>query len=249
MRPALAHRLSIAAMATLLLSTATLTHPARAADAPPPTKITADLGYVSTAGNSEVQTLTASDKIEQRHDRWLFSQDGAAVWGADHGVENAGRYGLALRADYAVSDRVGFYGLGSWRRNTFAGISRQFDEGVGAVYHALIPIPQQLDFEAGIGMAQRRSVTDAEDNFGTGRLAALYRYYFQEKSYLESKGVYLHNFKDSNDYEYDVIAALVAPLSAHFAAKIGYNYHYRNMPPIGFGRWDSTFSAGIQANW
>lgn len=160
-----------------------------------------------------------------------------------------GRYGVALRADYALNKRLGLYGLGSWRRNTFAGISRQFDEGAGAVYHALVPNPQQLDLEAGVGAAQRKSVEDVNDDFATGRLAALYRYYFQEKAYAEGHGTYLANFKHSDDYEYDLNAALVAPFSSFLAIKLNYNYHYRNLPAAGFGHWDSTFSAGIQGNW
>src|SRR5690348_10837946 len=41
---------------------------------PPPTTLTADLGYVNTSGNSRVQTLTAGDKIEHHRGSWLFSQ-------------------------------------------------------------------------------------------------------------------------------------------------------------------------------
>ena len=221
---------------------------AGAADEPPPKPLKAagDFGYVSTAGNSDVKTLTSSDKIEYTTGRWLFTQDGSAVWGTDQGAENAGAYMLGLRADYKLAERLGVYGLGSWRRNTFAGIARQFDESVGLVYHALTPQPQQLDFEAGVGVTQRHNTLGAQDDFGTGRLAAFYRYYFREKAYVEANGAYLSNFKDSEDYETDAKATLVAPLGGMLALKMGYNYHYRNAPPPGFRQWDSTFSSGIQ---
>ncbi|MGH7681631.1 MAG: DUF481 domain-containing protein [Candidatus Eiseniibacteriota bacterium] len=223
---------------------------ASAADAPPrPTKITGDLGYVSTAGNSDVQTLTGTEKLEYNSGKWLFTQDAAAVWGEDHGVENAGRYLAGLRADYAMTKRVSAYGLGLWRRNTFAGIKRQFDEGAGLVYHAIIPSPHQLDLEGGAGLSQRENVLSIEDNFGTGRLAGLYRYYFKEKTYFEATGTYLANFKNSNDYEWDTKESLVAPLSGLLSMKLGYNYHYRNAPLPGFKTWDSTFAAGIQVTY
>jgi len=89
----------------------------RAADAPPPPyKLTADLGYVNTSGNSRVQTLTAGDKLEHHRGRWLFTQDAAAVWGTTDGVENAGRYGVGLRADYELSKRLGSGGGASATR-------------------------------------------------------------------------------------------------------------------------------------
>lgn len=235
----------IAAAALLVASAAS------AADAPPPkpTKLTGDFAYVSTAGNSEVQTLTGAEKLEHKTGNWLFTQDAAAVWGTDSGVENAGRYMFGLRGDRTITKRVAAYGLGMWRRNTFAAISRQFDEGAGLAYHALIPSPHQLDLEAGAGVSQRRNTFGTQDNFGTWRLAALYRYYFREKTYFEGNGIYLGNFKTSDDYEWDAKTSLVAPLAGILAMKIGYNYHYRNAPLPGIKKWDSTFAAGIQVTY
>jgi putative salt-induced outer membrane protein YdiY len=240
-----------AALATALALSAFAASASLAADEPPPrpTKVTADFSYVSTAGNSEVQTLTGTEKLEHRTGKWLLTQDAAAVWGTDDGVENAGRYMAGLRGDYELSKRVSVYLLGLWRRNTFAGISRQFDEGTGLVYHAVIPNPHQLDLEAGAGLSQRRTTAGVQEDFGTGRLAALYRYYFREKAYFEGGGIYLANFKNSDDYEWDARAALVAPLSGLLALKLGYNYHHRNAPPPGFEKWDSTFNAGIQVTY
>lgn len=246
---------SITAVARFALLSAVLAavlaaRTALAQDAPPkPVKVTADASYVNTAGNSDVQTLTGNEKFEYKTGKWLFVQDAAAVWGTDDGVENAGRYYAGLRADYALSARLSAYALASWRRNTFSAISRQFDEGVGFSYHALIPNPHQLDLEVGAGLSQRRPTIGEQDEFSTGRLAALYRYYFREKTYFEANGIYLANFETSSDYEYDVRSALVAPLSGILALKIGYNYHYRNAPPPGVKNWDSTFAAGIQVSY
>ncbi len=236
-----------ASLGTAGLSLALAVSPGFAQDPPPkPLKLTADFGYVSTKGNSDVQTLTGTEKVEYKSGKWLFTQDAAAVWGTDNGVENAGRYLVGLRGDREITKRVSIYLLGTWRRNTFAAISRQFDEGAGLVYHALIPSPHLLDLEAGAGLSQRRTTLGTQEDFGTARFAALYRYYFKEKAYFEGNGIYLANLKSSDDYEYDAKASLVAPVSGILAMKLGYNYHYRNAPPAGFKKWDSTFAAGVQ---
>ena len=235
---------AIAALSALAM----LASPLRAQDAPPtkPLKATADFGYVGTKGNSDVQTLTSSDKLEWKPGKWLITQDGAAVWGTDHGVENAGRYFVGLRGERELIPHVSAYLQGSWRRNTFAAISRQFDESVGLAYHVLQPTPHQLDFEAGVGLAQRRTTLDTQDDFSTYRLAENYRYYFREKTWFDANGIFLGNFEDSNDYEWDATTALVAPIAGMLALKIGYNYHNRNAPPPGVKKWDSTLAAGIQ---
>lgn len=228
-----------------------LAAPLRAQDEPPPKplKATADFGYVGTKGNSEVQTLTAGDKLEWKPGKWLLTQDGAAVWGTDHGKENAGRYFVGLRGERELIPHVSAYVQGGWRRNTFAAISRQFDESVGLAYHALTPNPHQLDFEAGVGLAQRRTTLGVQDDFSTYRLAENYRYYFREKTWLDANGIFLGNFENSNDYEWDATSALVAPISGLLALKLGYNYHNRNAPPAGIKKWDSTLSAGIQLTY
>jgi putative salt-induced outer membrane protein YdiY len=120
---------------------------------------------------------------------------------------------------------------------------------LGVSYHVLIPNPHQLDLEAGAGLSQRENTLGESDDFSTGRLAALYRYYFREKTYFEANGIYLANFEEPDDYEYDIKSALVAPLSGILALKLGYNYHYRNQPPAGVKTWDSTFAAGIQVTY
>lgn len=221
-----------------------------AADPPAkPASVTASLGYVSSSGNSEVQTLTGTDKLEYKAGKWLLVQDADALYGTNAGVENAGRYRFGLRADYSMSDRLAVYGLASWRRDVFGGVSRQFDEGAGLTFHALVPNPQLLDFEVGAGLLQRRDTFDQEQDFATGRLGLVYRYYFAEKTYFDAKGVYLHNFETTDDYEWDSNLSLVAPLSNILAVKLGYIAHFRNLPPTGIEQWDRTFSAGVQATW
>ena len=221
------------------------------ADEPPPKplKIKADLGYVSTAGNTQVQTLTGTEKVEYKTGFWLFTQNAAAVWGTEKGAETAGRYLAGLRADRKFSKRVSLYGVASWDRNVYAAIAREFVEDAGLAYHALIPNPHQLDLELGAGATQRHTTLDQQQNFGNGRAALDYRYYFKEKGYLEAEGVYLSNFQTPDDYQWTAKAALVAPLSNGLAMKIGYNYAYRNEPPADVKKWDSTFAAGVQVTY
>jgi putative salt-induced outer membrane protein len=238
---------------TILAAVAVLSSLAAAAlaDEPPPkpVKVKADLGYVSTAGNTEVQTLTGTEKVEYKTGRWLFTQNAAAVWGTEKGAETAGRYLAGLRGERNLSKRFSFYGVASWDRNVYAAISREFIEDAGITYHALIPNPHQLDLEVGAGATQRHTTLDEQENFGNGRLALDYRYYFQEKAYFEADGVYLSNFGTPDDYQWVAKAALVAPLSNVLAMKLGYNYAYRNEPPADVKKWDSTFAAGVQVTY
>ena len=216
------------------------------ADEARPTRLTADLGYVNTGGNSDVTTVSGTDKLEQRAGSWRFTQEAGAVWGETGGVESAGRYGFGLRADRNLGERLSAYGLASWKRNTFAGISRQFDEGLGLAWHAVTAKPHLLDLEGGAGLIQRRTTLDQDESFATARAGALYAYKFSEKSRLEARGAYLVNLEDSDDSEGNARLSLTAPVSGSLALKLSYDFLYRNRPLPGLEKLYTTFSVGIQ---
>ena len=214
-----------------------------------PTKLTADFGYVKTSGNSDVTTVTGSDKLEYTNGAWMFTQEAGAVWGETDGVESAGRYGFGLRADRSLTARLSAYGLAAWRRNTFAGISRQFDEGVGLSWKAVVTKPHSLDLEAGMGLNQRTTTLHDDQNFGTARGAAVYGYDFAAKSHLEARGAYLLNLKDTQDSEGNARVSLTAPVAGSLALKVSYDLAYRNKPLPGLEKTDTTFGVGIQATF
>ena len=223
---------------------------ARAQDATPPeekpTKITADLAYIQTDGNTEVTTITGGERIEHKITNWSFQQEARAVWGETDGEETAGRYDATVRGDYLLSERISTFLMGVWRRNEFAGISRQFEEGVGVSYHALVGRPHVLDLEGGGGLLQRRTTLDTNDEFATARAALLYQYYFAEKAYFETRGSYLLGLEDSDDSQMEARLALIAPLGGSFSVKLGYDIFFRKEPLPGLEDLDTTLSAGLQ---
>jgi putative salt-induced outer membrane protein len=233
----------------LFLAAFALPAAAQTTDEDKPTQLTADFSFIQTDGNSEVMTLSGSDKLAHRTGNWVLIQEGIAVWGETDGVESAGRYGFRLRADRALSDRLSAYGLAEWNRNTFSGISRQFDEGIGLVWKAVITKPHTLDLEAGAGLAQRRPTTGIEDEFATGRAGLDYTYEFTEKSRLTARGAYLVNLEDTEDGQGEARVSMVAPVAGNFALKVTYDLLYRNKPQPGFETTDTTFGAGVQATF
>ena len=222
---------------------------ASADEAARPTKLTADFGYVKTGGNSDVTTVSGADKLEHTSGAWVFAQEAGAVWGETDGVESAGRYGFGLRADRNLNARLSAYGLAGWRRNTFAGISRQFDEGVGLSWKAVVTKPHSLDLEAGVGLNQRTTTLAEDQDFGTARGAAVYGYDFAQKSHFEARGAYLLNLKDTEDSEGNARFSLTAPVAGSLALKVSYDLAYRNKPLPGLEKTDTTFGVGIQATF
>jgi putative salt-induced outer membrane protein YdiY len=218
-----------------------------AQDEPPkPTRFTANFGYVQTSGNTDVVTISAGDKLEHDTGKWKLKQEAAAVWGETSGIETAGKYLVGVQANYQFHPRMSAYALAGWRRDVFAGIRTEYNEGVGLAYNAIKPAPQQLDFEFGVGLTQRDATVGPDDDFTNARFATVYAYDFPNKSRFDGTAVYRLNLDDSDDSDASLRLALAAPLATNIALKFGYDLFYRNQPLPGFEKTDTTISAGIQ---
>jgi len=211
-----------------------------------PTKIAADAAYISTNGNTETTTISGGDKIDHKTGNWLFTQEARATWGKADGQENVGNYMALLRPDYLISEKLSAYALGTWRRDVFSGISREFQEGVGLSFHALTGPTNQVDLDAGGGWVQRKDILGGDDSFSMARTGARYKHGFTEKAYFEARGAYLFNLEDGDDSQGNAALSLVAPIAGKFAMKLAYDVFYRNKPLPGFEKTDTTFGAGIQ---
>ncbi len=137
-----------------------------------------DLGYVSTAGNTSVRTLNLAEQLVVQPGGWVFTQTFAITNGSTAGVETANNLKAGLRADRTVGAGFRVYALGTFYRNRFAGIARQFEEAVGLAYGVLAGPTHVLDVEAGAGRNQLKGSDGTQKDYWTGRVAARYRFNF-----------------------------------------------------------------------
>lgn len=205
-----------------------------------------DLGFVNAAGNTSLTTLNAGEKLTYTRGPLALGQRTAFVYGRTSGVTSASQWLAGLRGDYALSSRVGVYGLTSFERNRFAGFARRLEEGAGLTYAALRSAADSLSFEGGLGFTQQRSVTEVSENFTSARAAANYRHHLNAKAFLSQFVEVLPDLKASDDLRINSETALVAPLSARLALKVGYAIRFDNVPEPGFRKTDRLFTSGIQ---
>jgi putative salt-induced outer membrane protein len=205
-----------------------------------------DLGFVNAAGNTSLTTLNAGEKLTFTHGAVTLGQHSAFVYGRTEGTTSASQWLAGLRADYALTSRLGLYGLGTLERNRFAGFGRRFDEGAGLTFAALRSAADSLSFEVGLGFTQQRSITETSDNFTSARAAANWRHHLNEKAFISQFVEVLPDLKVSDDLRINSETALVAPLSSRLAIKLGYTIRFDNLPEPGFRKTDRLFTAGIQ---
>ena len=242
----------LAALAGLLLPAGVRAQ----ADAPKPVTFTGDIGFVNTAGNTSVTTLSVGDKLVARTGSLVLTQLFALVYGRSAGEENANSIGFRGRAELPISGRLSAYGFAGYERNKFAGIARRFDEGVGLALAVVKTPSDELTLEGGAGLVQEsRYLSGTEgatlkDSFASGRAALSFLHRFTKTAYFQQGVEYLVNLEDTDASRVNSESALVAPISTHLSVKAAYLVKYNSRPlQASLKKTDRFLTTGLQISY
>jgi putative salt-induced outer membrane protein YdiY len=216
------------------------------AQAPDPVKLTLDLGFVSTSGNTEVTTFNLGEKLAYTTGRWTLSQMAGAIYGETDGSSTAEQYDAGLRADYALGAHFTAFAGATWYRNTFAGIRSRFVEGAGLGWKAIQASRDSLRVEGALTSNQETSLARVTNTFGATRAALAYKHLFGEATTFTEMVEYVGNVEDADDYRFYSETALTAPISRQVALKAAYVIRFDNRPEPGFKDTDRVFTTGLQ---
>lgn len=221
---------------------------ARAEEAQPASAWThvADLGFVQTAGNTEVLTLSVGEKSSYKSDGWRAESIFALIYGRTDGVTTSEQWKAGLRVDRDLSKRVSLFALGGWERNEFAGVARRFEETLGFSFRVMDAEPTWLRFDTGLALIQERSTLDVENNRTAFRLADAFKQKLGGKAELTQDAELLMSLEDSEDVLLNAAAGVAAPVSDVLALKLSYQVRFDNQPEPGFKKTDRIFVAGLQ---
>ena len=229
---------------------------AQAQDQKKPVNFTGDVGFVNTAGNTHLTTLSIGDKLTAQTGKVLFTQTFALVYGKDDSVQTANSQLIRGRADYSFNSRLSSYGFVGYERNRFAGIDHRTDEGIGLALKVLASARNELDIEAGVGLVQEHLLPDpavdvtVSGHFVAGRAAARYKYLFSKATYFQQILEFLPDLEAGTKYRLNSETALVAPISRHFGLKASYLVKYNHAPPSPeLAKSDRMLTTGLQVTF
>jgi putative salt-induced outer membrane protein len=233
-------------MAVLSPSSRLLQAQAAKPDTAKPLKVTAGIAYLDASGNTDVTSLTVSERLEWKRPHFLWAQYVNAISGTTDGDESANLLAIGLRGDWKPHGRQSVYSLVNYDRNRFANIGRRFEEGAGVGYTMIDRPRHRLTTELGSQFVQQRNLERETDSFLAGRAAEFYRYTIKDNTYVEERVEYLPNFEENVDYRVNGEASIVAPLSRHLSLKLGYVVRFDNLPEPDVKKTDRFFTSGLQ---
>jgi putative salt-induced outer membrane protein len=214
--------------------------------AAPVTKITADLGYVSTSGNTQVTTMNLGEKLSHERGRLTIQQGFALVYGKQRDTVNTNSLRANVRGDYKIDQIFALFLGAAFDRNTFAGIERRFEEQLGIAARLHASTRDTIRVEGGASITQQLGTDDVQRNFPAARAAGAWRHVFTPASYFQQNIEFIPNMRDGEDWRLNSESAVVAPISAMIGVKLSYVLRYDNLPEPGFKDMDRLFTTGIQ---
>ncbi len=231
-------------MISLLLASLIAATPA---DTVKPVKFTTDAGLVSTSGNTDITTISVAEHLEVRNGAWRFDQLFSVISGSTDGEATTSLWSGALRAGRDLSSRISLFALGTYDRNTFAGIESRISPQLGVNVKLVDNDVNKLQAELGASYTWQQSVPPGVDeDFAGGRGAVLYQHNFGPKAKFTQLLAFLPNFQNSADLRINSETALTAPITAGIAMRVGYSIRYDGLPEPGFEDTDRTLTTGIQ---
>ena len=210
-------------------------------------RVTGELGFVNTSGNTDLTTANVGERVEWRTGRVTVGQAFNVVYGRSEGETTTSEWRASLRSDVLLSGSVSAYAALAFDRNRFAGLARRFEEGAGIAVAVARTTRNELDLEGGVSLVQQRPTGGADDdNFGAARAAARYLHRLSESAHLRQALEVLANLEATSDVRLNSETALVAPLSRRLALKVSYVIRFDNVPEPGFETTDRLLTTALQ---
>jgi len=144
----------------------------------------AGLGYLSTTGNTETESVNINFLMGWNYDRWHHRFGGLAVQSSNSGVKTAEAYALNWQSDYDIDENAYWYGLTAWNKDEFSPYEQQTRVAGGYGRHLIQTERHELSAEVGAGFRQ----SDLRD--GTSN----------DKTILRLSGEYLWTISETSEF-------------------------------------------------
>lgn len=203
----------------------------------------AELGFVSTSGNTETETFNAKAKVVNDRERWRHTGKLDVLTASDEGDRTAERYFLSEKSDYKLSRISYLFLLLTYEDDRFTGYDYRASESVGYGRTVISRTNLTLDLEGSIGARQSELIaTGNRSSEGIARLAGALNWKISDSA------------KFSQDLESEIgedatitrsVSALTTTVAGNLAAKFAVRVKHTSDVPPGIDNADIETSTTL----
>lgn len=209
---------------------------------------TGELGWVSTSGNSDTQTLNAKLALQLDRNAWTYKGGLNVLRASEDGDKTAERYEATAKTKYHFDEKSYWFNAFRYEDDRFSGFDYQTTLTTGYGRTLLESDTQKLDTEIGVGarrskpsatemMPMPESSTDAVLRGGA-------EYAWQLTDTTKFTNDFLVESGQDNTYAENQ-AGLSVAINSRFSVKLGYAVRHNSKVPSGTDKTDTVTTVNL----
>jgi len=195
----------------------------------------AELGFVSTDGNTETETVNAKAKITTNRDKWRHKIEAEALNSSNAAGTTAERYLVTGQSDYKITKQDYFFGLLNYEKDRFSGYDYRISEALGYGRRVIDESAFTLDLEGGPGARQSKLDNGDSDNEFMVRGAAKFAWVISDTSKF-SQVLTIEAGEDATISK--SVTGLTSQIAGSMAMKLTYTLRNTSDVPPGIEKTD-----------
>lgn len=195
----------------------------------------AELGIVSTSGNTETQSVNGKVVIKNEREKWRHKVSLEALQTEDGANTTAEKYTLTGKTDYKIDDIRYVFAKIVYDDDRFSGYDYRVSEVVGYGHSVIKQENLNLNLEAGVGSRQDKFDDGTSDSEGIVSLAGDLAWDVSETSKLTEE---LSSEIGSDVTISKSVTGLKTQVAGNLAMKLSYTVKYTSEVPAGIEKTD-----------
>lgn len=206
----------------------------------------AEVGYISTSGNTDTQTFNADAYIKKHLNKNVFKWSIDGQYAQDKKIESKNKFFTELTYDYEITQHFALNYIAGYKRDRFSSFDYQFYTGPGVKYTALNTNMYTLSMEGNILFARDQDIDTSIDanDYTSARAKGVFVWQIFENLKFAQELTYRTNLENSDTYFVFSKSELSSKFSDIFSGALSYKVDYVNQP--GDKKYtDTTFTLGL----
>lgn len=202
-----------------------------------------ELGFTTTSGNTDSETLNAKLSIAKAHEKWTHKASLEALRSSADNITSADSTVLKEKSQYSFAEKSYAFGKLRYEDDKFSGFDYQASLSFGAGSRFIQNDVHTLDLSLGAGYRSSKDTATQETN-DEGIITAdgIYEYKISATStFIEA--ILIESGKDNTHSESETV--LKSKINGNLASKISYQVKHNTDVPVGVEKTDKILTVSL----
>lgn len=199
-------------------------------------KLSAELGFSATSGNTDTQTLNTKGEASTDRELWRHKIEASILNASDNDQTTARKFNLSGQSDYKLEAPAYLFATISYEDDKFSGYDYRMVESVGYGRRVIDDESLTVDLDIGPGLRQSKLSSGESDNEGLIRTAAKVNWIISNTSTL-TENLSIEAGEDVTVTK--SVTSLTSQIEGNLSMKVSFSFQNSSKVPAGIDKTDT----------